>query len=113
MTYYRQDDEGDPIRTENITEKDWNGTTRVVASDYVGVIHVSTVFLNIDHSFNSGTPVLWETMVFGGEHDGYQDRYTSVLEAMEGHGRVLHMVRESESSLWKKVKAKLGWKSHD
>ncbi len=32
-------------------------------------INVSTVFLGIDHSFIGGTPVLFETMIFGGEHD--------------------------------------------
>lgn len=29
-------------------------------------VSISTVFLAVDHGFRSKTPVLWETMVFGG-----------------------------------------------
>lgn len=53
---------------------------------------VSTVFLGTDHAFTPGPPVLWETMVFGGPHDGYQDRYTSRRDAERGHWHVLGMV---------------------
>jgi predicted DNA-binding transcriptional regulator AlpA len=43
---------------------------RTVASDHVGDVHVSTVFLALDHNFGlEGPPVLWETMIFGGELD--------------------------------------------
>ena len=35
-----------------------------------GKVMVSTVFLRIDHSFGSGPPLLFETMIFGGKHDG-------------------------------------------
>ena len=31
---------------------------------------VSTVFLGMDHQFGEGPPILWETMVFGGEFTG-------------------------------------------
>lgn len=47
---------------------------------------VSTVFLGMDHSFgDDATPVLWETMIFDGPHDGYQERYTSQADAEAGH----------------------------
>jgi hypothetical protein len=47
-------------------------------------VSVSTVFLGIDHGFrcDRGLPVLWETMIFGGPHDGYQNRYTSRTDAL-------------------------------
>jgi hypothetical protein len=48
-------------------------------------IEVSTVFLGLDHAFISGTPLLFETMIFGGKHDGYQERYTTWDEAEAGH----------------------------
>jgi len=49
-------------------------------------IDVSTVFLGIDHSYvKGGPPILWETMIFGGKHDQYQDRYATYDEAMIGH----------------------------
>ena len=56
-------------------------------------IRISTVFLGIDHQFGlSGPPVLWETMVFGGVLDGYQDRYTSRAAALAGHQAVCRRV---------------------
>jgi hypothetical protein len=46
---------------------------------------VSTVFLGIDHNFGNGPPLLFETMVFGGEYDGYCKRYSTWEEAEGGH----------------------------
>ena len=60
---------------------------RRVAQDQLpdGVI-VSTVFLGLDHRFvGDGPPLLFETMIFGGQHDGYQDRYATWTEAECGH----------------------------
>lgn len=37
---------------------------KIVAKDRVGPVEVSTIFLGMDHSFGSGDPVLWETMIF-------------------------------------------------
>lgn len=48
-------------------------------------VEVSTVFLGLDHSFGQGPPLLWETMIFGGPHNQYQDRYSTYDEAMAGH----------------------------
>jgi len=54
-----------------------------------GEISVSTVFLGLDHSFGYGPPVLFETMIFGGPEDGYQERYTTWDEAVEGHKKAV------------------------
>lgn len=49
-------------------------------------VRVSTVFLGIDHSWgNNAQPILWETMIFGGEHDEFQQRYHCEQDAMNGH----------------------------
>lgn len=49
---------------------------------------VSTVFLGIDHSFGyGGPPVLFETMIFGGEQDGYQERCCTYDEAIAMHAK--------------------------
>jgi hypothetical protein len=51
------------------------------------------VFLGLDHSWTpGGKPVLWETMIFGGEHDQYQERYTSHKDALEGHEKALTLI---------------------
>lgn len=58
-------------------------------------IKVSTVFLCIDHRFfGEGKPVVFETMIFGGEHDGAQDRYTTYNKALDGHKKMVHLARE-------------------
>jgi hypothetical protein len=50
-------------------------------------IHVSTVFLGIDHNFEDhGLPLLWETMAWVNDDSGeHQMRYTSIREAIIGH----------------------------
>ena len=56
-------------------------------------ILVSTVFLTIDHGWGNGPPVLFETMVFGGKHGDYQERYVTWYEAEQGHRRAVHLVK--------------------
>ena len=48
-------------------------------------VKVSTVFLGLDHSFGDGHPLLFETMIFGGEHDQYQERFETWEQAETGH----------------------------
>jgi hypothetical protein len=47
---------------------------------------VSTIFIGIDYR---SPPRLWETAIFGGPHDDYQDRYTSRESALVGHEKAL------------------------
>jgi len=48
-------------------------------------VKVSTVFLGLDHSFGEGPPLLFETMIFGGEHDQYMERFETWEQAETGH----------------------------
>lgn len=48
-------------------------------------IRVSTVFLGLNHQWGDGPPLLFETMIFGGEHDEDQWRYSTWDEAVAGH----------------------------
>ena len=55
---------------------------------------VSTVFLGIDHLFGSeGPPLLFESMIFGGEYDQEMERYSTWDEAEAGHYRLVNMVK--------------------
>lgn len=74
---------------------------RHVAKTGVGDNWISTVFLGLDHSFGGGPPVLFETMIFGGKHDEYQERYVTWDAAEAGHARAVRMVRRSEGWLWR------------
>jgi len=58
--------------------------TRVGLTQHHGVV-VSTTWIGIDHSWGQGPPVIFETMVFGGDLDGEQDRYATIEEARAGH----------------------------
>ena len=54
--------------------------------------NVSTVFLQVDHSWNRGPndpPIVFETMVFGGPFDQEQERYATWAEAESGHARMV------------------------
>ena len=64
-------------------------------------VRVSTVFLGIDHSFppsTEGEPILFETMIFGGEDDSYQERYSTWEEAEAGHEQAckLQLLKEGQ-----------------
>lgn len=66
---------------------------RVVAQTNIGEVLISTVFLGIDHNFHEeGAPILFETMVFGGEYNEYQKRYRTLEEAMLRHEWVVGQV---------------------
>ena len=67
---------------------------RQVAETYIGEIRISTVFLSLDHAFLGGPPILFETMIFNGDLDGYQWRYHTWEEAEQGHEDVVLLVKE-------------------
>lgn len=68
-------------------------SNRIVARDELNGVFVSTVFLGVDHQFwHDGPPLLFETMIFGGEHDGYQVRTCTWHEAEEAHTEAWDLV---------------------
>jgi hypothetical protein len=65
-----------------------------VRATVVGEAEISTVWMGIDHNFSGeGPPIIFETMVFDGEMDGYQWRYATEAEAIAGHDEVVERVR--------------------
>lgn len=56
-------------------------------------ILISTVFLGLNHGWGPGVNLWFETMIFGGEHDQYQDRYETYDEAIEGHKKAVELAR--------------------
>lgn len=63
-----------------------------VASDQIGIAHVSTVFLGIEVST---PPRPFETMVFGGRLDGEQQRCSTWEEAERQHAFTVERVRKA------------------
>ena len=83
-----------PVKCENLLE--WSmwfaKTDRVIASDVIDESLVSTVFLGIDRD------TLFETMVFGGQLDGYFNRYMTYEAAELGHGEIVGKLKKVEKN---------------
>ena len=77
------------IEWGNAREKE----NRQVRFDEIDGVKISTVFLGIDHAFGFAVPLLFETMIFGGKHDDYQDRCSTWEQAQEMHETALRLVR--------------------
>lgn len=95
---YILDDNEQPVEEPDLLKwADWFETAnRCLAETTIDGVRVSTVFLGIDHNFARDpdpVPVLWETMIFGGRHDGWQDRYSSADAARVGHERGVAIVK--------------------
>lgn len=67
-----------------------------IGSDHIGEAWVSTVWLGMNHRFGDGPPLIFETMVFGGEYNDEQWRWSTPPEARAGHAAVVERVRESQ-----------------
>lgn len=69
-----------------------------VGYDEVGEASVSTVWLGLDHGFcrpgPGYRPIIFETMVFGGDDDQFCLRYCREEEARVGHQSVVLALRE-------------------
>jgi hypothetical protein len=68
---------------------------RHVADEKIGDVRISTVFLGLNHSFDNGEPLLFETLVFGGELDQEMDRYFTWEQAETGHKKMVERVKSS------------------
>lgn len=94
--YYILDEYKRPVRIDNLIEwgKWFNKIkNRIVAKDHIEGIEISTVFLGVDHNYSGGAPVLFETMIFGGELDQECWRYNTWKEAIEGHKNAAELVK--------------------
>lgn len=81
-----------PVETDSFEES--NNSKNIDLLDTFDDVQVSTVFLGWDHSFGSETPILFETMVFGGIHSDYQRRYTTYEDAEAGHKETIKMISD-------------------
>lgn len=102
--YY--DKQGRPISIERMSELKYD-TANGGQSDYARIgldefdgLRVSTVWLGIDHGFHwrakeaaDYKPVIFETMIFGGDFHENQWRYCTEEEAARGHLLVVGALR--------------------
>lgn len=87
-------------KTKIVGLKEWarwfdnNDNRRIALNELGNGVEVSTVFLGIEPSFETGKPLLFETMVFGGPLDRECDHYATLEQARLGHDRMVEHVRE-------------------
>lgn len=91
MSHYVLDGH-EPVLVDLLTWASWfeKAERRVAEDELPDGVRVSTVFLGLDHGLG-GSVELFETMVFGGEHDGYQARYVTWDQAESGHREAVAM----------------------
>lgn len=92
--YYGLDDRPTTQEDGLTLYSDARNAERQVGRTQVGDASVSTVHLVIDHSFGQGPPLIYETMIFGGEHDEFQTRYSTRSEAEAGHAAIVKALEE-------------------
>ena len=62
-----------PVKINDINKwAEFYPINKRVNATHINDVLISTVFLGIDHSFGGGTPILFETMIFGGKYNEYQ-----------------------------------------
>ena len=94
--WYVLDDENNPVPVDLLTgAAGLQNTHRHVDKTAVRFpcADISTVFLGLDHGWSGGPPVVFETMIFGGPEDQFQERYCTWAEAESGHKRAVWRAR--------------------
>jgi len=73
----------------------WFGSTeRHVAVTKHGPVIISTVFVGIDRSYGRAPhPLVFETAIFGGDHDGWEECSASWAEAEAVHADAVALIR--------------------
>jgi hypothetical protein len=117
--FYTLDHNGDPKESSM-----WDAcfllddmNRRQVGKTWIGHVKVSTVFLTINHNLSGmgydpdgwedRTPILFETMIFGGRYNECQWRYATRAEALKGHWRAVRLATSVFlwDVLWNRVTA--------
>lgn len=86
---------GARMAAENGESSPEDDPTRI-SSDHVGDAWVSTVWLGLNHRYDDGPPLIFETMVFptGSFSEQYCRRYATKEQARAGHEAVVKALRD-------------------
>lgn len=104
MIFYMLDEEGEVVPTTDVRIfGDFFFTKRFRCKTQILDKEVSTVFLGINHDFlGKGTPVVFETVVFGKDGEEICERCCTLQEALAQHTRVSEEVLHS-FPVWKQL----------
>lgn len=90
--------DGEPLELMEWARRVEDGASRIIGRDDRGDVSVSTVWLGLDHRYGVGPPLIFETMIFGGEHDQDQWRYSTREEAEAGHAAAVALAFGDEAA---------------
>lgn len=102
LKHYIMDADNNVIEVDLLTWARWleESNHRVVAyTQITSQVRVSTVFIGIDHRFPGfppGPPILYETLIFGGQLNGDGSRYCSHDDALTGHKMFVKKARAAQ-----------------
>lgn len=75
-----------------ITQEEWMASNILMSPDerrvdktIVDDVTISTVFMSVNAQPGIEHPLLFETMIMGGNNDGVQEQYSTWDEAVAGH----------------------------
>lgn len=94
--YWILDGEKRPVRTGDVFEwaRCFETMDRIVGKTEIDGVKVSTVFFGVGGlGWDHALPMLFETMIFGGEHDQYQERCSTWEQAEAAHEKACSLVR--------------------
>lgn len=87
------DRDGEPLKLmewARLVEED--EYRRVAWDELPGGVRVSTVWVGINYEWHPDRPpLIFETMILGGPHDGRQWRYATLAAAAAGHGEAIRL----------------------
>lgn len=81
--YYNR--QGRPVSNEQWEAEFSRQDRRVLWTDLGSLGRVSTVWLGLNHAYDDGPPLIFETMIFDGPMHEYMDRYSTEEQARAGH----------------------------
>lgn len=98
MKHYILDKDNNIVEVDYIEWGLWfSQNKRKMGNDTVDGVNISTVFLGLDHNFSDkGPPLIFETMVFGGEYDQNCIRTSTLKEAQQSHKDAVEFIKNSK-----------------
>jgi hypothetical protein len=95
LFYKEVNDVPQPVDNINQYLED-TGSRRVAFTNITSTISVSTVFLGINHNFDDGTPILYESLVQD-THEPMDNeimvRYETRQQAIDGHDKLCEKMK--------------------
>lgn len=99
--YNYYDKEGNQITYDKWAQMISDFSYRIIDYYEIGTYRISTVWMGLNHNIHGDPIHIFETMIFredGDETDElhlYQERYSTLTEAVNGHDRAVKMAMEA------------------